>query len=117
VKLKKCIQELLDGDIASYTFAYVKDVIETETHTEFDIRDVAAFDVVSWNALLRSGRVQKLMRLYLQAEKRMSGGCYFCKKRFDDKPLASYPGLHGHHLVPEKKEMNPSEGATKSECR
>ena len=112
MKLAKCIRELLDGDIASYTFEYVKKVIET--HTNFDIRDVAAFNEVSWNALSTGFREMKLMRLYLQAEKRMSGGCYFCKKRFDDQPLICFPGLHCHHLKPGKKEMNPSQGAVKS---
>lgn len=110
IALAKCVHLLLDGDIMSYKFGYVKKMIESGTI--FDIRDVALFNEERWEDA-RSARRRKemLIRLYLQGEKRMSGGCYMCCEPFDDRPLKDFPGLHGHHLKEDKKDMNPSQGA------
>jgi len=112
IALAEAVQMMLDNIGLYNKFDAVKKAIEGAT--VFAIEDVAAFDELSWSKMTPALRKMKLMRLYLQAEKRMAGGCYFCKIHFDNKPLTDYPGLHGHHLKPGKKWFNPSKGATES---
>jgi len=112
IALAEAVQMMLDNIGLYDNFDAVKKAIEGTT--VFAIEDVAAFDELSWSAMTPALRKMKLMRLYLQAEKRMAGGCYFCKTRFDDRPLTDYPGLHGHHLKPGKKWFDPSKGANES---
>ena len=112
IALAEAVQMMLDNIGLYDKFDAVKKAIEDAT--VFAIEDVAAFDELSWSAMADSLREMKLMRLYLQAEKRMAGGCYFCKTPFDDKPLTDYPGLHCHHPKPGKKWFDPSAGAIKS---
>ena len=112
--LYSCTKNLLVGDIEKYTFEYVSDTIVAQTFFT-DIRDAVLFDKERWDAVTsKVARQQRIMRFYLQGQKRLAGGCYICDDRFDNIPLKGMAGQDCHHVEESEKMFNPSDGASRS---
>ena len=72
------------------------------------------FNKAYWvKATTVSRRNEMLKSAYLQGEKRLSRGCYYCHEDYANVPLRDIPGLDGHHIWEILKLFNPSEGASK----
>eukprot|EP00985_Skeletonema_marinoi_P000996 scaffold412_cov118-Skeletonema_marinoi.AAC.1 len=76
--------------------------------------DAFGFNEERWNAANKRTRRKMLHGAYLSSEKRMTGGCYLCEESHCKRPLRNLRATDLHHVLPDEKDFNPSEGVNKS---
>ena len=109
--LYKVCCRLLDTNIMSLSHNNIMEAIHKDTI--FDPRDAVLFNEQEWEIELGTDtdtRRRMIKRIYLQGEKRLSGGCFLCDEEHANSPLRDIPGVDNDHLCPDKKRFNPSEG-------
>jgi len=111
--LYDCTKSLLLGEVESYSYEYVTNTILRDTFFT-DIRDATLFNKERWESITSLvARQEMIMRFHLQAEKRLAGPCYLCKKtKF--ATLKSMGGGDNHHVDEDNKKLNPSECASRA---
>ena len=111
-KLYETFRGLIGDQVTTYSYEYiVQQIIDSDNTFFVDHRDCLLFDKDTWNRIQdKSSRNTLLKRAYLQAEKRLAGGCFMCLNDFANGPLRQLGGLDGHHVDESNKSFDPSKG-------